>query len=90
MTKGFKPNFLLDEQMYFSDAKTTLAYQLREEVRETNRLLRKLVEQKEAVEQQDVVQEEVENPIEIESLEPPEAKDHKIDKKSDKKGKKSE
>lgn len=42
-----KPSYILDEQMLFSDAKTTLAHQIREELKETNRLLRKLVEAQE-------------------------------------------
>jgi ribosomal protein S6 len=44
--KEFKPNYLLDEQMYF-DAEKTLLYQIREEAKETNNLLRKLVKQQE-------------------------------------------
>jgi hypothetical protein len=40
--KEFKPNYLLDEQMYF-DAEKTLLHQIREEHKETNRLLRKVV-----------------------------------------------
>lgn len=32
----FKPNFLPDEQMFFSDAKITLLYQIREELKELN------------------------------------------------------
>ncbi|MDF2854226.1 MAG: hypothetical protein K0Q87_77 [Neobacillus sp.] len=44
----FKPSVLLDEQMYLSgDTQNTLLYQIREEAKETNRLLQKLVEQKE-------------------------------------------
>jgi hypothetical protein len=46
----FKPQYLLDEQMLFSDAKTALAHQIREELKETNRLLRKLVEQNQSAE----------------------------------------
>jgi hypothetical protein len=42
----FNPAVLLDEQMYLSgDTQNTLMYQIREEAKETNRLLRKLVEQ---------------------------------------------
>jgi hypothetical protein len=38
--KKFKPNLMLDEQMYF-DATNTLLYQIREELKENNELLRK-------------------------------------------------
>jgi hypothetical protein len=46
MSKKFQPNLMLDEQMYF-DAEKTLLYQIREEAKETNSLLRKLVKQQE-------------------------------------------
>lgn len=45
MTK-FKPQYILDEQMYLADTQNALLYQIREEAKETNRLLSKLVEQK--------------------------------------------
>jgi hypothetical protein len=56
MSKEFKPNYLLDEQMYF-DAEKTLLHQIREEQKETNRLLRLLVEQK--VEQTEVTHDNI-------------------------------
>lgn len=39
----FKPNFLLDEQMYF-DAQTTLLFQIRDELKELNSNLKKVGE----------------------------------------------
>jgi hypothetical protein len=69
----YKPNFLLDEQMLFSDAKTTLAFQIREEIKETNHLLKKLVEQGEnkqtAAETPDATKED------LTKIEDPHAKD---------------
>ena len=45
----FKPNFLLDEQMYF-DAQTSLLFQIREELKDLNKNIRKLTE-KEAIQE---------------------------------------
>jgi hypothetical protein len=74
----FKPQFLLDEQMYLSDAKTSLAYQIREELKETNRLLRKLVE-KDAVEDQVAPEQKL-----IEPESPQDNPKSKLDKKEKK------
>ncbi|MGD6898603.1 hypothetical protein [Bacillus infantis] len=56
--KKFKPQYMLDEQMYFADAKTSLLHQIREEAKETNSLLRKLVKSQEEAEQPEESKEE--------------------------------
>ena len=43
-----KPSYMLDEQMYMGDAKTTLLHQIRGEGKETNKLLKKLLETQES------------------------------------------
>jgi hypothetical protein len=67
MSKKFQPNLMLDEQMYF-DATNTLLYQIREELKENNRLLQKQSEN------------EPKQPEKIEKNEKP----SKVPKKSDK------
>jgi hypothetical protein len=82
----FKPAVLLDEQMYLSgDTQNTLLYQIREEAKETNRLLRKLVELNEPVDTQDAVSPETEAPADPEAFVPPESPDATPEKKTNKK-----